>query len=547
MESIANVVKQVVLWGTHAPSGFALVEYESELSRALVLEEIWERLKDTQTPLHGVSLLPQDDGRARMLALLDAQRALPTGCLVSLNGLPESDEDLAFFNLFRDRFAVFDQCLVWWFSPQTADKLIQKYRDLNRFLLVRVRVDDKDVLAWHQARFGENLSETQKRFEIALLLLSRLQERVYTTPEGDFLRPVWTDAMRDVLGEVFPDVRVDTWGDCERLVPYVEFLQEFFTAREKDRDDVAWLFNQSGYYFDIRGLYHSALPLFKEALEIRRRILGNDHPNTAGSINNMAILCKNMGDYNSALLLYKEALEIKRRVLGNDHPDTASGINNIGMLYQSKGDYISALSLLQEALVIRRHVLGNDHPDTATTINNIGVLYENMDDYDKALSLYKEALEISRRALGNDHPNTALSINNTGALYQKMGDYDSAQTLLQEALEIRRRVLGNDHPDTAQSISNMGGFYHSMGDNVSALSLLQEALEISRDVLGNDHPNTALSINNMGVLYERIGDHDSALPLLQEALDIAQRRLGDDHPLTKTIQGNVKQCQKEMS
>ena len=56
-------------------------------------------------------------------------------------------------------------------------------------------------------------------------------------------------------------------------------------------------------------------------------------PDTASSLNNLALLYKDMGDYAKAEPLYKEALEIRQKVLGQEHPDTALSLNNLAALY----------------------------------------------------------------------------------------------------------------------------------------------------------------------------------------------------------------------
>ena len=51
------------------------------------------------------------------------------------------------------------------------------------------------------------------------------------------------------------------------------------------------------------------------------------------------------GDYERALPLYKKALEIEEKALGENHPDIATTLNNIAILYQKIGDYDRALPL----------------------------------------------------------------------------------------------------------------------------------------------------------------------------------------------------------
>jgi hypothetical protein len=54
--------------------------------------------------------------------------------------------------------------------------------------------------------------------------------------------------------------------------------------------------------------YTEAEPLYREALEARRRVLGPDHPSTITSINNWAGCLLDMGRVGEALPLYRQAL-----------------------------------------------------------------------------------------------------------------------------------------------------------------------------------------------------------------------------------------------
>ena len=70
-----------------------------------------------------------------------------------------------------------------------------------------------------------------------------------------------------------------------------------------------------------------------------------------------------MGEYAKAEPLYQEALRIWQKVLGPEHPDTATSLNNLAVLYRDMGEYAKAEPLLQEALGIRQKVLGSEHPN----------------------------------------------------------------------------------------------------------------------------------------------------------------------------------------
>ncbi|TRU32368.1 MAG: tetratricopeptide repeat protein [Microcystis aeruginosa Ma_MB_F_20061100_S20D] len=272
------------------------------------------------------------------------------------------------------------------------------------------------------------------------------------------------------------------------------------------------------------------LPLHQQALEILGKSLGNDHPDYAGSLNNLAALYKSMGQYEQALPLHQQALEILGKSLGTDHPDYAGSLNNLAALYKSMGQYEQALPLHQQALAIRGKSLGTDHPDYAGSLNNLAALYKSIGQYEQALPLHQQALEILGKSLGTDHPDYAHALNNLVTLYQSMGQYEDALPLLQQVLEIQHKSIGNNHHEYAVSLHNLANLYQSMGQYKDALSFYQKALEIERKTIGTDHPHYAACLNDLALLYKSMGEYGEAIPLLQQALKIRHQSLGSQHP-----------------
>jgi CHAT domain-containing protein/Tfp pilus assembly protein PilF len=115
--------------------------------------------------------------------------------------------------------------------------------------------------------------------------------------------------------------------------------------------------------------------LHQRALAIREKVLGSEHADTAGSLNNLAAIYDTLGQYDQALPLYQRALAIREKVLGLEHADTAGSLNNLAYLYKSLGQYDQALPLYHRALAIREKVFGFEHADTANSLNNIAFFH----------------------------------------------------------------------------------------------------------------------------------------------------------------------------
>ena len=92
-------------------------------------------------------------------------------------------------------------------------------------------------------------------------------------------------------------------------------------------------------------------------------------------------------------------------MLGPDHPDTLGSVNNLAGLYQATGRYeVGPSRSISARWRPSERVLGPDHPDTLISVNNLAALYEATGRYDAAEPLYQRALEARERVLGPDHP-----------------------------------------------------------------------------------------------------------------------------------------------
>ena len=90
----------------------------------------------------------------------------------------------------------------------------------------------------------------------------------------------------------------------------------------------------------------------------------------AKSINNLAVLYNNQGKYSKAEILYKQALELRKNLLGEDHPDIAESLNNLAYLYHTQGRYLEGETLYLQALELFKNLLGEDHPNTQIVKQN---------------------------------------------------------------------------------------------------------------------------------------------------------------------------------
>lgn len=70
----------------------------------------------------------------------------------------------------------------------------------------------------------------------------------------------------------------------------------------------------------------------------------------------------------------REALSVKEKILGADHPDTALTMNNLGVIVQKQGRSQEARALFELALGHLEARLGTDHPRTRMVRGNLAAV-----------------------------------------------------------------------------------------------------------------------------------------------------------------------------
>jgi tetratricopeptide (TPR) repeat protein len=286
-------------------------------------------------------------------------------------------------------------------------------------------------------------------------------------------------------------------------------------------------------------MYAAAQPLIEKALAINRRLLTDNHPDTATSYNNLAANLNAQGKYAAAQRLHEEALGIRRRLLTDDHPDTAQSYNNLAYNLECQGKYAVAQPLLEKALAICRRLLTDDDPKTAHAYSNVAAILSAQGEYATAQPLLEKALAIYRQFLTDDHRDTARSYNNLAMNLNAQGKYAAAQPLIERALAINRRLLTDNHPETAASYENLASNLNAQGKHAAAQPLVEQALAINRRLLTDDHPHTAASYHDVAVNLSLQGKYAAAQPLYEKALATRRRLLTDDHPLTASTASNL--------
>ena len=177
--------------------------------------------------------------------------------------------------------------------------------------------------------------------------------------------------------------------------------------------------------------------LFRRSLAIRRRLLGDEHPDVAESFIMLADTVRYQGKLQEAEGYAREALAIETHLLQGRAISlrVALAQESLGGALLEQGNGQEAVGLLRNAAATRKELLGSEHLDTAGAIFNLGRALRSANQLEEAERMLREALAICRNHIGDRYTLTAFCYETLGDLLAQTDRVDEAEAAYRGALE----------------------------------------------------------------------------------------------------------------
>ncbi|KAL9573929.1 hypothetical protein ACKAV7_001921 [Fusarium commune] len=219
-----------------------------------------------------------------------------------------------------------------------------------------------------------------------------------------------------IVDDLFPSSEPSSWAQCERYMTHTIRVGEWAEVSRTEAE-TSTLLQRVSYFLYKRGRWREKEPVDRRALDLRREVLGEEHPDTMWSMADLAVTYHQQGRYDKAESIYQEVLELRREVLGETHPDTISSMADLATIYHAQGQYEEAEELKDKALALRREVLGEKHPDTISSMADLAMIYHAQGRYEEDEEISVKVLELRREVLGDKHPDTISSMADLAMTY----------------------------------------------------------------------------------------------------------------------------------
>ncbi len=292
----------------------------------------------------------------------------------------------------------------------------------------------------------------------------------------------------------------------------------------------AQLLESIGLAYRRQGLSERAIPLFEQAVAIRRQERPLDNGHVAVALANLARALTDAGHLISAEADLEQAVALSQSE-GEPRPvETADILVQFGnFAINAKSDPARASELFGKALNIYRNAIGNQNLQVAATLNGLADAAVWMSDYPLAEHYEREALSIFQETVSRNHPDNAVALATLGSILTQRGKYAEAEQVLNEALQIEHNVFGVDNPRTATTEADLGILYDREGDTARAIAATETALKLTRDRLGPNHYLSGYYLDSLANLFLKTNDLATAEAYARQALAVYAQALPARH------------------
>ena len=218
-----------------------------------------------------------------------------------------------------------------------------------------------------------------------------------------------------------------------------------------------------------------ARPIAEHLLETAQKEFP-DKDDTATSADELGSVCSALGDFPCALRAFETSIAMLRKIGGNDNPDLASPLNNLAALKFSMGDIKGSIVYDEEALAIAYKTSANSE-FIGVMENNIGAHYIRLQNFDKALEHLNRAAELVESRYGVGSSLDMEVHHNLANLYSRTGHFPEAWKAYEFSLKNKYAQMDDRtvaHANFANSLAQGGNPTKAVEEGLLSARLSRE-------------------------------------------------------------------------
>jgi CHAT domain-containing protein len=267
----------------------------------------------------------------------------------------------------------------------------------------------------------------------------------------------------------------------------------------------------------------AAAAMVNKAADDRRALVGPEDPTYITLRLYLGRLLTESGQAALGEAVLKDALELSRRVFGENHPRHAGDVRGAAIGFLVRFDFVRASNFLERAADLTRRIEGESSENYAECLMMYGLLHWSRDDAVRAEQAWRRELEIREK---NKSPRVADALINLGrAIRERRAAHDESALLLTRAVALLDPP-GRPHENLPTALEELARTRAARRQPDEARRLLERAFALLSARLGPNHPRVIAVHAEMADVLRSLGQWDEADARLRDAVTAA-RAAGD--------------------
>jgi Tfp pilus assembly protein PilF len=188
-------------------------------------------------------------------------------------------------------------------------------------------------------------------------------------------------------------LKAGRYDEVENVI--TESLRQLERSSDADPMAVARESLLVGFAYENQGKLKYAETAFRRASASFEVVLGENHPNTAHAINNLAHALIAQGKHEEAEPLFRRVLRVFETAVESSS-DAGVALNGLGLVYNARGLYAEAIPCFERALAIFERVHGPTFPDVATVLRNMAFSWKRLGNTERMVEAWERAERVDR-------------------------------------------------------------------------------------------------------------------------------------------------------
>ncbi|HEY2880817.1 MAG TPA: tetratricopeptide repeat protein, partial [Pirellulales bacterium] len=291
---------------------------------------------------------------------------------------------------------------------------------------------------------------------------------------------------------------------------------------------------------NAQGLQTEAQKQFDSAAAIYLKVLAQLETATdsvAGMmtvLNQLQLIQQQAGHYPEAIAACRKLLELRQKMLGDEHPLTVAAKSDLGALYGACEYYDLALPRLTEALNYWKNRKPAAPLQLARALNDLAVVQQGAGSLNEARQLLEEALRQRQQFLPPDDPRLAHTYANLASVCLAKGDYSRAVVLLDQAIDIFRKSGPANQQALVSALLNQSMVFQSQGQLTKAIDYCRQALVVFQAAFGQDAPGAIDPCNKLSALCVALNQLPEAAEFSRRAWQLCEHNHLQNEPIAGT-------------